>query len=68
MKEIGTDCFALLIILIIWSVLVWSAGQDLEWDEAVITLIPQTDRQTSDRQTDRVFLFCTVIEAFLRMA
>ena len=26
------------------SGLVWSAGQDLEWDEAVITLIPQTDR------------------------
>ena len=43
----------------------YELGQDLEWDEAVINLI----QTTSDGQiSDRVFLFCTVIEAFLWMA
>ena len=45
-------CLLILVILIIWSGLVWSAGQHLEWDEAVITSVAtnQTNKQLRDNR------------------
>ena len=40
------------IILIIWCGLVWSAGQHLEWDEAVITSVANNNRTTTKQLPD----------------